>query len=478
MVLQFPLSIAYKKIFLIAPEYKKFKASFTRGVHSAVYIEYNKKLTEKFWRQLIEKLTNDTKNPPFDLDLAEFHAVLASLAYEPDEVVDYVIAMWDRNIGLTYNRFGHEGCVITMVYSVEEEFVVLAFKGTSVLNFTEWLTDFTTRKMSAKNSVLPGMVHAGFYRAFGFATRSKAIPHTQNEDTPSTKLIDKADFNVEILGVGDRPGKGNNMYKSLHVVAENSDGEYEEYEKYDGSGEDLMKAKLIYLKKIFEGKTPHLWITGHSLGAATATIFTSMLLWKKTKRGKISGFRGGVDIDSFKLHGTFTFGNPRVGDSDWKHTIEKILYPKPGQYQPKYQFWRIINANDIVCSVPPTILGSYLRQHDKSSGTPALTLNDFNHLGKPVTLGYHGNFLNWQERTIFDVLWNLLKEWVSTPLVILHGSRKEKILAILTIATLGMTGFVSDHSIGEYIKNLQIMKEKYAESQNSEEIFIAPTTDD
>ncbi|RUS30441.1 Alpha/Beta hydrolase protein [Jimgerdemannia flammicorona] len=510
MVLEFTLRIAYKKI----------------QITSDVYDKYDKKLTKKFWRQLIKKLTQNTQDVPFDLDLAEFHAVLTSLAYEPVNVVDKVIDMWNRDIGLAYHRFGHEGCVITMVYSVQENFVVLAFKGTSVFNLTEWFTDATTRKIPAKNGVLPGLVHAGFYSALGFSTRSKAMPHIQDENTLVT-ITKKNDVDVINLDVGARPGEedeehdeseeisitpfrgdeesaGLSLDESGEIVAIPFKGEAScmvastsvylddvtavringvesrkvkhidaPYEKYDGSGEGLMKAKLIYLKRKFGKQIPHLWITGHSLGAATATIFTSMLLWKRTKRGRTSGIYGGLNIDSgFKLHGTFTFGNPRVGDTDWKETMDMILKTTSDQYQPKdqpkYQFWRVVNSNDIVCSVPPTTLGSFLSRHDKSSRAPALTLNDFHHLGTSVTLGYHGSFKNMdEERNIHNVLRNLVKEWVSAPVYFWRGSLLDKTKAILNFSTFGMSGFLLDHDIGEYIKNLQILNEKNAQSHKS-----------
>jgi len=47
----------------------------------------------------------------------------------------------------------------------------------------------------------------------------------------------------------------------------------------------------------FENRRPHLWITGHSLGAGIATIFTSVLLWKRTSMGCNSPVKN-LDWDS------------------------------------------------------------------------------------------------------------------------------------------------------------------------------------
>ncbi len=72
-----------------------------------------------------------------------------------------------------------------------------------------------------------------------------------------------------------------------------------------------------------------LWFTGHSLGGAMATICAG--------RCKLA------EIPS-NPEGLFTYGSPRVGDRRY------INYVKIPHY-------RWVNNNDIVCRVPPRILG-------------------------------------------------------------------------------------------------------------------------
>lgn len=69
--------------------------------------------------------------------------------------------------------------------------------------------------------------------------------------------------------------------------------------------------------------TKKLVITGHSLGAAMATICASRL------------HALGADLV------LYTFGSPRVGDNIWAKQFDNI------------EAYRIVNNNDIVCRVPP-----------------------------------------------------------------------------------------------------------------------------
>jgi triacylglycerol lipase len=62
-----------------------------------------------------------------------------------------------------------------------------------------------------------------------------------------------------------------------------------------------------------------IWFTGHSLGAALATL---------------AAYRYG------KVRGLYTFGSPRVGDTDFKNQFHISTY-------------RFVNNNDIVARVPP-----------------------------------------------------------------------------------------------------------------------------
>tara|TARA_A100001011_G_scaffold400175_1_gene512985 strand:- start:4503 stop:5285 length:783 start_codon:yes stop_codon:yes gene_type:complete len=82
------------------------------------------------------------------------------------------------------------------------------------------------------------------------------------------------------------------------------------------------------------------FITGHSLGAAMATIAASRL------------------YETFNVQSLYTFGSPRVGDRSWVKNLGVTHY-------------RFQNNNDIVCTVPFWFMG-------------------YRHHGKNIYIGYDG----------------------------------------------------------------------------------------
>lgn len=80
---------------------------------------------------------------------------------------------------------------------------------------------------------------------------------------------------------------------------------------------------LKWIRSRAVNKQTPIFVTGHSLGAAMATIFTSRL------------FQLGYNVQ------LYTFGSPRVGDKKWTEQFKDI---------PSYRF---VNNNDIVTNLPP-----------------------------------------------------------------------------------------------------------------------------
>ena len=82
----------------------------------------------------------------------------------------------------------------------------------------------------------------------------------------------------------------------------------------------------------FQNQGQTLWITGHSLGAALATLTVSRLVLGEDK----------------PVGGLYTFGSPRVGDRVFSQNFNN---------QFKGQSFRLVNNTDIVTRLPPRQVG-------------------------------------------------------------------------------------------------------------------------
>lgn len=80
-----------------------------------------------------------------------------------------------------------------------------------------------------------------------------------------------------------------------------------------------------------DAKTRYLWVTGHSLGAALATL--AVARWRE---------RGDA------VAGLYTFGQPRVGNESFSLNFDFDFKPAT---------FRVVNRYDIVTRVPPRYLG-------------------------------------------------------------------------------------------------------------------------
>lgn len=165
---------------------------------------------------------------------------------------------------------------------------------------------------------------------------------------------------VTLVFRGTEPGEPSDLiadaktWKSKSKVAGRvHDGFYDEIEKLWKSIEDF----------IYKHKSKECTITGHSLGAAMATICAARLQ------------------DEFSNISLYTFGSPRVGNKEFVNSI-------------KIKHHRWVNNNDAVTRVPPALLG-------------------FKHHGELNYLNFYGNVRNglspWQR--FKDRMRGRLKAW-------------------------------------------------------------------
>ena len=96
-----------------------------------------------------------------------------------------------------------------------------------------------------------------------------------------------------------------------------------------------MWPQIFSAVKAFKGP---IWITGHSLGGALATLAA----------GRLMASVPGIDIQ-----GVFSFGSPRVGGYDYLQKYKQLSGAKTKTY-------RFVNADDMVAVVPSTPIPPYI----------------------------------------------------------------------------------------------------------------------
>ncbi|GAA6042487.1 hypothetical protein JCM8097_003052 [Rhodosporidiobolus ruineniae] len=174
--------------------------------------------------------------------------------------------------------------------SDEKPFVCLVFKGTTPSNFAEFLVDATIARVGS--SVFfgagSGSAHQGFYTDL-FMTN----------DSSSTRS----------------DGYGSIIRTLRHVATRM---------KQEWPGKDV--------------KIP-LWVAGHSLGSALASLCYARLLRSPDDLGH-----------DLELKDCYAFGTPRLGDGAFASAFEESLVTPLDR--PNI-LWRVANHKDIVTRVPP-----------------------------------------------------------------------------------------------------------------------------
>jgi len=105
------------------------------------------------------------------------------------------------------------------------------------------------------------------------------------------------------------------------------------YQSYQSLRDAMFANMMTSLNNLpADSGSRKVYVTGHSLGAATATLFA---LYLKQQQG----------IDSV----VYTFGTPRIGNRDYANTYNSLM---PNSF-------RFIHHADIVPHLPPALLGYY-----------------------------------------------------------------------------------------------------------------------
>jgi len=374
-----------------------------------------------------------------------------------------------RNLTLTRRatRLVYENC--SCVVLGWGSVIIVAFKGTSPYNLNEWLCDFSIKKAGRTPKTrflgcdIAGQVHDGFYHAL-FPPCDRTYM-----ETPFAEIVDKV---------------------------------YEFMQESNTPVEDLK-----------------LWITGHSLGAAVATMFVTVLATAKKAAEAFANPERSADGPAGKgacfqtsalreaarrvailrkgLKGVVTFGNPRVADKELAERVDAFLDPRKadGDRERKdshpdrhvVRFLRVRNGNDIVSMVPldfriiPAIARK-LRDLGADGTINEVALNfDYDFVGEGVRFDHLGNDLRnvepdrpcvdhvpWLATGIAYYALNAVQSVataVTTPFIPAKLFPAESLvhrdtfgtaaLKLLSGFTFGLSTFITDHIPGEYFKHIK-----------------------
>jgi triacylglycerol lipase len=187
---------------------------------------------------------------------------LSWLAYYSKDQIREVLKSWN----FTKFRFFDLGVAQAFIVADAEK-IILTFRGTDTLK--DWLGNFD---IDLVGGPLGGKVHEGFSRSLSL------------------------------------------IWKDIQMTL------------------DVLQPRLVATKAdLIQGtqrqsKVPSVWITGHSLGGALATLTAARLREKDQS-----------------VHGLYTFGSPRVGDRDFQEEFNNDFRSKA---------FRFVNRNDAVTRIP------------------------------------------------------------------------------------------------------------------------------
>ncbi|AAZ27340.1 lipase family protein [Colwellia psychrerythraea] len=159
-----------------------------------------------------------------------------------------------------------------------------------------------------------------------------------------------------------------------------------------------------------------LFITGHSLGGALATVATKFLTHK-----------GGIAA-------CYTFGSPRVGNDDWVNNIKSPIH-------------RIVNAADSVTMLPPG---------DVPISALSFCLRFIPSIGEPASKYLSEKFGRYMHAGNMRYLTNCKPGDFNDVRVLYSVSFTYRIKALI-VKSLPFGKLLSDHSISNYSKKLMII---------------------
>ena len=180
------------------------------------------------------------------------------------------------------------------------------------------------------------------------------------------------DTDAVICFRGTEPKEMSDIKADLNAIQKQ--GLHNKGDVHGGFQGEINKIWDLILEKVNELKDHKIYITGHSLGGAMATICAKRL-----------------QEQQIEVQCLYTYGSPRVGDKRWVKSLQI----------PHYRFQ---NNNDVVCKVPFWFMG--YRHHGKSvyiSYTGKICKMS---MWRRFIDGMRGRFKAWSKKQFFDGIYD------------------------------------------------------------------------
>ncbi|KAJ3139080.1 translocase of outer mitochondrial membrane [Physocladia obscura] len=375
------VGLGFTKPFKIVSESSKFEV--LKVYPSATNAAYAPAIFENFATQFRDKdfifrtVTNglcyhttpgDSQRPPYNGDMAKLLLNLTALGYEQNEVIVKYAAQLGLEVEIVSsldvcsNETGDllkkqpvqtSACAVIIFYSVLQNFIVLVFRGSaSPFDLCEFLTAAVLHKVKAPESfMLPGMVHEAFLNNLDFS---------MNHDLNSSSASISVQSNLVPLRINDLSEVVVNQilprFDVYRASAFSDGGSGGTPPNNSGNKTPPIAGGYKTPPRVSrKGAAPHIWFTGHSMGASLATLVLAHMLIK----------------------GCYTFGSPKCGDSQFATLLAKNLTSN------QIVLYRVVNSNDIVSSFP---IGSCTPTANSANGRNCVS--DYKHVGVPVILSY------------------------------------------------------------------------------------------
>jgi len=187
-------------------------------------------------------------------------------------------------------------------------------------------------------------------------------------------------------------------------------------------GLDMVWSDLLALCDRHQVDRKRFWITGHSLGAALATLAGQRFR------------QSGVSVSGF-----YTFGQPRLASAEFQGNFDSVFGDR---------FFRFINGNDIVPRIPPGY--HHVRAPKRLTGDGGLEAVLLEGLRSEAAGEVAGPLLESDQQPLSDEQFELLMDYVDAQPEAHLLSAEDAAEAMQE----GALPWISDHAISEYIRQI------------------------